>query len=135
MVRQRFVRRSRRLTIIFIGAERRYGGRSALSSTGCRSPLVLQYDLYLLIVTSQSVPSKVAISYHDHKVRELTSHCEDCLAKNSYKEEKCKAQIDALYECCNSFYQKNGDHAQTASCPKATLLRLKIKQRAQESEI
>lgn len=32
-------------------------------------------------------------------------------------------QIDALYECCNLFYQKNGDEASTVSCPKANLLR------------
>jgi hypothetical protein len=32
-------------------------------------------------------------------------------------------QIDALYECCNLFYQKNGDDASTVSCPKANLLR------------
>lgn len=36
------------------------------------------------------------------------------------------SQIDALYECCNSFYQKNGDDAKTVSCPKAGLLRLVV---------
>jgi len=54
----------------------------------------------------------------------------DCLTKNNYKEEKCQAQIDALYECCNAFYQERGDSASTVSCPKANLLRLKMKQRA-----
>lgn len=34
-----------------------------------------------------------------------------------------RAQIDALYECCNAFYEKNGDSASTVSCPKAGLLR------------
>jgi hypothetical protein len=34
-----------------------------------------------------------------------------------------KSQIDALYECCNLFYQRNGDEASTVSCPKANLLR------------
>lgn len=32
-------------------------------------------------------------------------------------------QIDALYECCNAFYQRNGDDASCVSCPKANLLR------------
>ncbi|RMY77032.1 hypothetical protein D0863_01566 [Hortaea werneckii] len=39
--------------------------------------------------------------------------------------------IDALYECCNLFYQRNGDEASVVSCPKANLLRLKMKQRAE----
>jgi len=53
----------------------------------------------------------------------------DCLAKNSYDEAKCSSQVDALYECCNAFYSQNGDDAKSASCPKASLLRLKMKQR------
>ncbi|CRL22155.1 MTCP1 [Penicillium camemberti] len=58
----------------------------------------------------------------------------DCLQKNSFNEDKCQAQIDALYECCNAFYQVQGDQASTLSCPKANLLRLKMKQRAQAAE-
>jgi hypothetical protein len=58
----------------------------------------------------------------------------DCLTKNSFNEDKCQAQIDALYECCNAFYQEQGDQASTLSCPKANLLRLKMKQRAQAAE-
>jgi hypothetical protein len=58
----------------------------------------------------------------------------DCLAKNSYNEEKCKSQVDALYACCNEFYQKFGDDAKSASCPKASLLRLKLKQRAEDAD-
>ncbi|KAJ6109512.1 hypothetical protein N7486_001747 [Penicillium sp. IBT 16267x] len=58
----------------------------------------------------------------------------DCLNKNSWKEEKCQAQIDALYECCNAFYQERGDQASVVSCPKANLLRLKMRQRAQALE-
>ncbi|KAI2791247.1 Cx9C motif-containing protein 4 [Penicillium oxalicum] len=54
--------------------------------------------------------------------------------KNSYNEDKCQAQIDALYECCNAFYQQQGDQASTVSCPKAGLLRLKMKQRAQAAQ-
>ncbi|KAJ5731871.1 hypothetical protein N7493_003352 [Penicillium malachiteum] len=57
-----------------------------------------------------------------------------CLTKNSYKEEKCQAQIDALYECCNAFYQEQGDQASVVSCPKAQLLRLKMKQRAEATK-
>lgn len=57
-----------------------------------------------------------------------------CLAKNSFNEDKCRAEVDALYDCCNAFYDKNGDQASTVSCPKANLLRLKMRQRAQESE-
>jgi hypothetical protein len=56
------------------------------------------------------------------------------LAKNSYKEEKCRSQVDALYECCNAFYSNNGDDAKSVSCPKANLLRLKMKQRTEENE-
>ncbi|CAK3961844.1 DUF1903-domain-containing [Lecanosticta acicola] len=56
---------------------------------------------------------------------------QDCIQKNNYKEEKCQKQIDALYACCNLFYQQNGDDASTVSCPKANLLRLKMKQRAE----
>lgn len=63
----------------------------------------------------------------------LLTGAADCLAKHSYNEDKCRAQVDALYECCNAMYEQRGDKAQSASCPKATLLRLKLKQRAQES--
>ena len=69
---------------------------------------------------------------------------EACIQKNNFNEAKCQQQvshvskdmdvlyrilsadgiqIDALYECCNLFYQKNGDDASTVSCPKANLLR------------
>ncbi|KAL2029368.1 hypothetical protein D6C90_09935 [Aureobasidium pullulans] len=48
---------------------------------------------------------------------------QDCIQKNGYDESKCQKQIDALYECCNAFYEKNGDSASTVSCPKAGLLR------------
>lgn len=37
--------------------------------------------------------------------------------------------VDALYECCEAFYKANGDEASTVSCPKASLLKLKMKQR------
>ncbi|KAJ5358948.1 uncharacterized protein N7496_011361 [Penicillium cataractarum] len=71
---------------------------------------------------------------HDPPCHPRACAIQDCLTKNSYKEEKCQAQIDALYECCNAFYQQQGDQASTVSCPKAHLLRLKMKQRAQAAE-
>lgn len=61
----------------------------------------------------------------------LACAIQDCIQKNSYKEEKCQSQIDELYKCCNLFYQRHGDDAKTVSCPKANLLRLKMKQRSQ----
>lgn len=55
----------------------------------------------------------------------------DCLQKNSFKEEMCQSQIDALYECCNVFYKRQGEDAKTVSCPKVALLKLKMKQQSQ----
>ncbi|KAI0543995.1 DUF1903-domain-containing protein [Xylaria curta] len=52
-----------------------------------------------------------------------------CLGKNGFNQARCEHLIDALYECCDAFYQKNGEAATTASCPKPSLLRLKLKQR------
>jgi hypothetical protein len=63
----------------------------------------------------------------------IANNSEACLTKNSYKEEKCQTQIDALYECCNSFYKERGDDAKTPSCPKPNLLRIKMKQRGQDA--
>jgi hypothetical protein len=51
------------------------------------------------------------------------------LTKNGYNEARCTKLVDALYECCQAFYERNGDSAATASCPKANLLRLKMEQR------
>jgi hypothetical protein len=63
----------------------------------------------------------------------LISGCPlDCLSKNSYDEAKCRSQVDALYECCNQFYERFGDNAHSTSCPKPNLLRLKMKQRTEE---
>ncbi|KAH8697332.1 hypothetical protein BGW36DRAFT_378464 [Talaromyces proteolyticus] len=70
---------------------------------------------------------------HDPPCHPRACAIQACLSKNSYKEEKCQAQIDALYECCNAFYKEHGDDAKTASCPKASLLRIKMKQRGQAS--
>lgn len=54
----------------------------------------------------------------------------DCLARNNYNQDRCEHLIDALYECCQAFYARHGDGASSACCPKADLLRLKLKQRA-----
>lgn len=66
----------------------------------------------------------------DPPCHSLACAIQDCLSKNSYKEEKCQSQVDDLYKCCNSFYERKGDDAHTVSCPKASLLRLKMKQRS-----
>ncbi|KAL7628250.1 Cx9C motif-containing protein 4, mitochondrial [Parahypoxylon ruwenzoriense] len=58
----------------------------------------------------------------------------NCLGRNGYNEAKCSHFIDALYECCDAFYRKYGDSATSASCPKASLLRLKMKQRRGERD-
>ncbi|KAJ5154902.1 uncharacterized protein N7500_010341 [Penicillium coprophilum] len=71
---------------------------------------------------------------HDQPCHPRACAIQDCLQKNSFDESKCQAQIDALYECCNAFYQERGDQASTVSCPKANLLRLKMRQRAQAAE-
>ncbi|KAK1837320.1 DUF1903-domain-containing protein [Podospora conica] len=54
---------------------------------------------------------------------------QDCLTKNGYNQAKCEKLVDALYECCQAFYQKQGDDASSVCCPKANLLRLKMEQR------
>ena len=53
----------------------------------------------------------------------------DCLTKNGYNQAKCEKLVDSLYECCQAFYQKQGDEASSVCCPKANLLKLKMEQR------
>ena len=77
---------------------------------------------------NHSAPSKV-VRLVDRARSFATDTVVDCIQKNSYKEEKCQTQINALYECCNLFYEQRGDDANTVSCPKANLLRLKMRQR------
>jgi len=55
----------------------------------------------------------------------------DCLQKNNYQQKRCEHLVDALYECCNAFYKKEGPDAQNVGCPKYDLLKLKLKQRAE----
>ncbi|KAL3961647.1 hypothetical protein PCL_02940 [Purpureocillium lilacinum] len=56
---------------------------------------------------------------------------QDCLTRNNYNEAKCQDAVKALYECCNAFYERYGDDASTPSCPKPSLLRLKMKQQSE----
>lgn len=93
--------------------------------------LLFSIGLWLTDGLSASAPSKVITLLDRPTGPSLTET--DCLTKNGYKEEKCQAQVDALYECCNAFYQARGDTASTVSCPKASLLRLKMKQRANDN--
>ncbi|KAL8888741.1 MAG: hypothetical protein Q9215_003878 [Flavoplaca cf. flavocitrina] len=60
----------------------------------------------------------------------LACAIQDCLSNNSYNQDKCTSQVNALYECCNIFYQRHGDDAKTVSCPKPSLLKLKLKQQS-----
>ncbi|GME68131.1 unnamed protein product [[Candida] boidinii] len=57
---------------------------------------------------------------------------QNCLKANTYNESKCTKAIDALYACCKSFYEDNGEEATTVCCPKPSLLKLKISQRQKE---
>ncbi|EFX06043.1 hypothetical protein CMQ_4112 [Grosmannia clavigera kw1407] len=52
-----------------------------------------------------------------------------CLAKNGYNQDRCQRLVDALYDCCDAFYARQGDTASTPSCPRPDLLRLKLSQR------
>ena len=101
----------------------------------CHSRAVSQVSsnvIYRPGLTYRSVQSKVTESFPCFPILWLIV-IQDCLAKNTYNEEKCRSQVDALYDCCNEFYRRFGDNAKSASCPKAGLLRLKLKQRAEES--
>jgi len=66
-----------------------------------------------------------------HWQRSINSQALDCLQKHNYQQKKCEHLIDALYECCNGFYKKEGPEAQNVGCPKYDLLQLKMKQRSQ----
>ncbi|KAL2290857.1 hypothetical protein FJTKL_14811 [Diaporthe vaccinii] len=54
---------------------------------------------------------------------------QDCLKRNTYKEDKCQGVIYELYDCCQAFYDRNGEGASAASCPKPDLLKMKLKMR------
>ncbi|RCI11545.1 hypothetical protein L249_7341 [Ophiocordyceps polyrhachis-furcata BCC 54312] len=53
---------------------------------------------------------------------------QECLSRNNYNEAKCRDAVKALYDCCQRFYNRYGDDAQTPSCPRPELLHLKLEQ-------
>ncbi|KAF5989412.1 hypothetical protein FBULB1_984 [Fusarium bulbicola] len=59
---------------------------------------------------------------------------EYCLTSNGYNEAKCQTAIKRLYECCEAFYERYGENASTVSCPKPSLLKLKMKQLREEAK-
>ncbi|KAF3004700.1 Cx9C motif-containing protein 4, mitochondrial [Neopestalotiopsis sp. 37M] len=91
---------------------------------------MVQFALFLS--DQQDVQSRVCDSVAVKMLERDELTMTDCLTKNNYKESKCQGLIDALYDCCDAFYKKNGDSASTVSCPKPDLLRLKLKQRQEE---
>ncbi|KAK8918099.1 Cx9C motif-containing protein 4, mitochondrial [Metarhizium anisopliae] len=68
------------------------------------------------------------IHNHPTAIKTDSSFTSNCLTRNNYNDAKCQDVVKALYECCDAFYHKNGDDASTPSCPKPSLLRLKMKQ-------
>ncbi|KAF2671960.1 DUF1903-domain-containing protein [Microthyrium microscopicum] len=70
---------------------------------------------------------------HDPPCHPRACAIQSCLQRSGYREDKCQKLIDALYECCDEFYKRHGDDGKSVSCPKASLLRLKMQQRAQGS--
>ncbi|KAL3232291.1 Cx9C motif-containing protein 4, mitochondrial [Nakaseomyces bracarensis] len=64
----------------------------------------------------------------DNTCQKEACKIQDCLLKNNYNETRCAGLIDALYKCCNQFYN---DHPGEKSrcCPQPHLLELKMQQR------
>lgn len=116
-------------SLISPGTRRRFVYGSSMSFQS-RMYLPFTIDFYLVLLILAVCHSEFASPY-SRMASPLTFS--GCLSKNSFDEGKCKSQIDALYSCCNSFYEKYGDDARTVSCPKANLLRLKIKQRSDQN--
>ena len=56
----------------------------------------------------------------------ITQHSKEVVSLES-----SQSQVDDLYECCNVFYERQGEAAHSVSCPKASVLRLKMKPKAQ----
>ncbi|GAO14719.1 hypothetical protein UVI_02028670 [Ustilaginoidea virens] len=63
----------------------------------------------------------------DHVVNRQCA-IQDCLTRSNYDDAKCQHVIKALYQCCEAFYQERGDDAASPSCPKPSLVRMKMKQ-------
>ena len=111
------------------GIQRRLRNRSALPFSSRESHF---YSLLAYSNHVSSAQSKVGILLEACSPVDANEVFTECLEKNSYNEAKCRSQVNALYECCNAFYARNGEKASTVSCPKASLLRLKMSQRAEE---
>ncbi|WQF78348.1 Putative cysteine alpha-hairpin motif superfamily, mature-T-Cell Proliferation I type [Colletotrichum destructivum] len=60
---------------------------------------------------------------------------QDCLTRNSFKEDRCQSAIMALYECCEAFYRFKGSQTTTVSCPKPDLLQLKLNRLREELQV
>lgn len=68
----------------------------------------------------------------DAAIKSIQCAIQACLQKNGYNESRCGALIDALYECCSEMYKREGLAAKNVCCPQESLLKLKLKQRADE---
>ncbi|TQW06827.1 hypothetical protein IF2G_05211 [Cordyceps javanica] len=82
---------------------------------------------YLAVCNSRYVQPQYAVKLH-RLLLILLLTLPDCLTRNNYNEARCQDVIKALYTCCESFYERHGDNASSPSCPKPSLLRLKMKQ-------
>ncbi|KAF7545621.1 hypothetical protein G7046_g9521 [Stylonectria norvegica] len=79
-------------------------------------------------------PNSCNIILHWYSGSRKLTHLTDCLTRNGYNEAKCQNVVKALYECCEVFYERYGDDSNSPSCPKASLLRLKMKQLREEGK-
>lgn len=121
------------------GPRSRFAVQAAVPSTSCtlRLPTNPHKTSSLTSCHSSSVPFKVRTLDDSSPSRKWTDELmnpsePDCLKKNTFKEEKCQDVIYALYDCCQAFYDRNGDDAKSASCPKPDLLRLKLRMRKKD---
>ncbi|ODV89482.1 hypothetical protein CANCADRAFT_32723 [Tortispora caseinolytica NRRL Y-17796] len=62
-----------------------------------------------------------------HPCHSYACRIQDCITRTG-KESYCLADIMALYECCTSFYEKNGASAETPSCPEPAILATRKKE-------
>ncbi|KUI66861.1 Cx9C motif-containing protein 4, mitochondrial [Cytospora mali] len=84
-------------------------------------------------LASAQFKASIALRRVRPRVQDLTL-APDCLKKNTFKEERCQGVIDALYECCQAFYDRNGQDAKAASCPQPDLLKLKLRMRKKKDD-
>ncbi|CAO1621919.1 unnamed protein product [Jaminaea pallidilutea] len=50
---------------------------------------------------------------------------QSCMTK-TLDQDKCQSHIDALYKCCNRFYEKYGTQAETDGCPVPKMTKKKL---------